>query len=168
MKRTTWLIGTALCAAFALPALAGPTGKCTLTTQACLDHWGKTRGEKPWAGIKYETREQGVTTVTSVTPGGPAAKAGLQVGDVLVELNGIRFTDSATLLKARSAWSVGTILTYTVTRAGSESLVALRLSAMPADEYASMVGAHMLESHFVAPVATVSDPATTITVPAKK
>ncbi len=73
------------------PALAD-NAKCPAAdAQACLDRMTAMRG-KAWAGLVYE-RADGGMRVKTVDPGGPAEKAGIQVGDLMLTMNGASFSD---------------------------------------------------------------------------
>jgi len=54
--------------------------------------------------------------VFSVDEGGPGAKAGLQVGDIITEINGIRIVDYRELLKEIDNWAAGDTMTLHVYR----------------------------------------------------
>ena len=167
MKRIARLRVAAFAVAIASPALAGSGAKCTESTQVCLDHWAKSK-DKPWTGLKYETAENGLTTVKSITPGGPAATAGFAVGDVLVAMNGVKLADKEALKKAKGEWKVGTVVSYTVKRAGAEKQIPLTLAQMPNEVFTSMVGAHMLENHVIASMADAGGAGTSATPAEKK
>jgi len=63
-----------------------------------------SRAARPWLGL-YATPLRGVLVVGGLTQGGPAHKAGVQLGDVLLEVSGQPVSDLAQLL--RKVWSVG-------------------------------------------------------------
>ena len=54
--------------------------------------------------------------LSTVTPGGPAAKAGLQRGDVIIEFNGRPVTDSESLVNMVVATKPGTTVPLTIVR----------------------------------------------------
>ena len=54
--------------------------------------------------------------IFSVEEGGPGAKAGLQVGDVITEINGIRVVDYREVLKEIDKWKAGDTMTLHVYR----------------------------------------------------
>ncbi|HEX6972877.1 MAG TPA: trypsin-like peptidase domain-containing protein [Vicinamibacterales bacterium] len=56
------------------------------------------------------------TLLTTITPGGPAAKAGLEPGDVVIEFNGRPITDSDSLVNMVVATKPGTTVPVTVMR----------------------------------------------------
>jgi S1-C subfamily serine protease len=62
------------------------------------------RAARPWLGM-YATPLQGVLVVRGLTQGGPAHRAGVRLGDVLLEVAGEPVSDLAELL--RKVWSVG-------------------------------------------------------------
>jgi predicted metalloprotease with PDZ domain len=145
-KRIAWTMLATMAVAIAAPAMAGSGYKCTETTQACLNAMAKKK-DKAWAGLQYDTAENGTTSVKAITAGSPAAAAGFQVGDVLVALNGAKMSDKEALKKAKGEWKIGQAISYTVSRGGAEKQLALTLAQMPPEVYASMVGSHLLESH---------------------
>ncbi len=58
-----------------------------------VQHQFRYRGQRSMLGFVTEDVERGVR-VASVTPGGPAAEAGLEVGDTVTEIDGARLTDT--------------------------------------------------------------------------
>jgi S1-C subfamily serine protease len=71
-------------------------------------------------------------SVVAVTPGGPAAKAGLQAGDVITKINGTATPDTETLAAVLAGLRPGQQVPVTVTRAdGSTSVVHLTLGQLP-------------------------------------
>jgi C-terminal processing protease CtpA/Prc len=129
-------------------AHAGYHGKCTLSTQDCLDHMAAKMKNSGWVGIEMDQDETtGALTILKVVPGSPAESAGLQPGDVLYALNGVEINDKNedALSKARQEWKPGQTVNYTVKRDGRSKDISLTLAAMPADVLARFVGQHMLE-----------------------
>ncbi len=66
--------------------------------------------------------------VVSVAPNGPAARAGLRQGDVVVAAGGARVTNASQLVAAVERAGVGRTLNLTVNRGGSE----LQIAVIPA------------------------------------
>lgn len=62
------------------------------------------RTPRPWLGM-YATPMRGHLVVGGLTQGGPAQRAGVQLGDIVVEIGGEPVTDLADLL--RRIWSKG-------------------------------------------------------------
>jgi serine protease Do len=88
-------------------------------------------------GIQLERPSEGVkvtkgAVVAEVLPDGPAAKAGLQKGDVIVSLNG-REIDSQSLRATVGSMTPGTTVNVKVLRGASERNFSITLDTMPAD-----------------------------------
>jgi C-terminal processing protease CtpA/Prc len=141
----------ALCLAWtAVPTAAGDDSKkCTMPVQECLDRMSATLKTTGWVGIEYDdaTASGGGYQVKKVIPGSPAAKAGLQPGDVLYALNGVRLAkdNGPALAKARKEWKPGQSVKYTIKRQGVDREITLTLAPMPADVMAKWIGDHMKE-----------------------
>jgi C-terminal processing protease CtpA/Prc len=138
----------------AVPALAGSGEKCTADAQSCLTKWAKSK-DMAWHGLHYDKGADGTVTVKSVMEKSPATAAGIQVGDVLVALNGAKMADKDAVKKAKGEWKAGQAITLTVSRKGTESAITVTLAKMPEEVFASMVGTHLLENH-VAVAATAA------------
>jgi serine protease Do len=74
-------------------------------------------GEQARANLKVAGVNEGVF-VQSVAPGGPAEKAGIQMGDVIVALNGKPVREGNDLVNPITATPVGTTVTLGVMRDG--------------------------------------------------
>ena len=132
-----------------IPVLfAGHDGKCTYSTQECLDHMASKMKTGGWVGVELERNEQtGELTVLKVVPGSPAESAGIEAGDQLYALNGVTINDKndEALMKARKDWKPGQTVNYTIKRNGQEKQISVTLAPMPADVLAKFIGTHMLE-----------------------
>ena len=146
MKGLTWFAVALFLISVAVPALAGKGEKCTADAQTCLNHFSSYK-EKGWNGIKSEANDKGDWVVKSVAADSPAQKAGVQVGDILVSLNGVKMSDKEAVKKAKGEWKPGSQVTYSVLRGGAEQQIAVTLAPMPEEVYAGMVGQHMIENH---------------------
>lgn len=146
-RRVLWLLAVALLVLFSA-VLAGES-KCTMSTQQCLDTMVTKLREHGWMGIEMEIDETtSVRTIIRVIPDSPAEKAGFQVGDILVALNGIRFgkENDEMLMKVREKqMRPGSEVTYTVARSGYERQIPVVLATAPPDVLASWIGRHMME-----------------------
>jgi putative serine protease PepD len=69
-------------------------------------------------------------TVQAVTPNGPAAKAGLKVGDVVTKVDDRRVTDANSMIVAVRSHDPGQTVTVTVRRGGSTVTLRVTLGAI--------------------------------------
>jgi serine protease Do len=67
---------------------------------------------------RYFKVEDGTLLVTEVESDGPAARAGLRAGDVIVKFNGKAVTDAGDLRRTLGEVATGTDVTVTVQRDG--------------------------------------------------
>jgi len=86
-------------------------------------------------GVLWADRADGVT-VAEVAEGSPAARAGLERGDVLIAVNGIRVARRADVLEYQHRGVAGTTLRYTFDRFGARQ--ALNVELAPASHGSSM------------------------------
>jgi putative serine protease PepD len=86
----------------------------------------------PWLGVASSDASGGGAQVGSVVSGSPAAKAGLQRGDVITAIDSRRVTDSAGLSDAIDAHAVGDTVKLTVRRGGSVKTLTVKLGDRPA------------------------------------
>ena len=159
MKRSIWLVLPALLALLVSSVLAGGAGgagshdgkctKCTKSVAECLTSMTNEIKARGFSGIESEKDEStGQIRISRLVPGTPAETAGLQVGDVLVALNGIKLGEErsdADLVAAKKTMKVGSILTYTISRDRQERQVTLKSVPVPEEVLAQWVGHHMLE-----------------------
>ncbi len=148
------LIGLVLLAA---PVLAGgadcqkkaantaSTGKpCEMSAAEC-QRWLAEAKTRPWLGVDLERDgTTGAWTVVRVVPESPADRAGFQVGDQLVALNGVAFGDAnkEKLAAVNEGLKLGDSVTYRVRRDGLEREIGATLTKMPEDVYLAMVEEH--------------------------
>jgi putative serine protease PepD len=85
---------------------------------------------KPIIGVRLNSQFSGPgAQVDSVDPNGPAAKAGLQDGDVIVEFNGRAVSDSTQLIVDIRSMQPGDEVTVTVDRGGQEKEYTITLGS---------------------------------------
>jgi serine protease Do len=75
--------------------------------------------------------------IGDVTPNSPAAKAGLQAGDVITDFNGRKVTDSRNLRLMVAQTAPNTKVTLKLLREGKERTLATTLAELPTEELAS-------------------------------
>ena len=118
----------------AMAGLASAGGeKCAKEAKAHAAHTAVAEKAKHgWLGLELDKSASGYV-VTGVTANSPAAEAGFQKGDVLVAFNGIALTDANkdALKKAKAGITVGSRVTYTVSRAGAQRQVTATMAEVP-------------------------------------
>ncbi len=130
----------------ARPGFAGGDHeKCTMHVKNCLNTMVMKLKKAGFIGVELDQcKKTGALTVTNVIEGSPAEKAGIQVGDELYALNGVRFNkenhDAISKVKLP-----GKKVTCTVKRNGANKKFKLTLVPMPADLMAKYIGEHMME-----------------------
>jgi serine protease Do len=84
--------------------------------------------------------------ITDVESGTPAAKAGLQEGDVIIEFGSRKVTDIAHLRLMVSQTPPGTNVPLTILRGGKRQTLEVRLGELPTGEIAAAPREHPAES----------------------
>ena len=92
-----------------------------------LDHRDEAAGDTRARGAQPECHRIGVTQVDADSPG---AKAGIQIGDVITQVNGQKVTDSGELQVYVVQRKPGTKIDLTVLRNGKTETVPVTLQAM--------------------------------------
>ncbi|MDX9715577.1 MAG: DegQ family serine endoprotease [Dissulfurispiraceae bacterium] len=87
----------------------------------------------PELGHKFGLKNGGGALVNDVVKGGPAQKAGLMRGDIIIDLNGKKIKDVATLRNAVSQTKIGSTVSMTILRAGREMTLSVSILELPAD-----------------------------------
>jgi len=72
--------------------------------------------------------------VTQVTPGGPAAKAGLQSGDVITELDGQKIETAGDVIGYVSSRPIGARVSVGLSRGGRKQTMAVELGELPSPD----------------------------------
>jgi putative serine protease PepD len=85
-----------------------------------------------WLGVTSTDASGGGAQVGSVLSGSPAAKAGVQRGDVITALGGANVADSSGLSDAVGGHAVGDTVKLTVRRGGSLKTLTVKLGDRPA------------------------------------
>jgi putative serine protease PepD len=88
--------------------------------------------ERAYLGLSTAPAPGGGAEVAQATPGGPAAGAGLEAGDVVTEVDGERVQDPEDVARAIEDDAPGDRVRVTVTRGGDERSVEVTLGDRPA------------------------------------
>ncbi len=148
MKRVIGVLAAVMILALAAPAMAGDANKCSASTQDCLNYMAKNLNNRGWVGIEMDDKGgAGMMIITKVIDGSPAQKAGFQIGDVLVAVNGVAFADEneQQLKDIQYSMTPGADFTYTVSRKGSKVDLDVELGKLPDSVKAQWVGNHMMD-----------------------
>ncbi len=87
-------------------------------------------GERPYLGVRYIMRPSGAE-IQEVIPDSPAEEAGLQVGDLIREVDGQRVSTVRPLAELLSRYRPGDQVTLTVERDGDELEIEVTLGRRP-------------------------------------
>ena len=145
MKPSVRLLVMAAVLLAAGPAAAAQP-RCTLDLKTCLAEFAKMR-ERPWVGVILDQDSTGAIHVVQVAPDGPAARAGMRAGDVLMSLEGLPVAEGRKLLAGKAGWKTGSEVHYRIRRGTREMEMPLRLGQMTDAQLAQMIGEHMIEAH---------------------
>ena len=148
LKRVIGVLTVVMLMAVAAPAMAGDAGKCSASTQDCLNHMVKSLNNRGWVGIEMDDKGgAGMMIITKVIDGSPAQKAGFKFGDALVAVNGVSFSDEneKQLKDIQYSMTPGADFTYTVSRKGSKVDLDVELGKLPDSVKAQWVGNHMMD-----------------------
>ena len=148
MKRFPGLLAAVMIMIVAMPAVAGDATKCNASTQDCLNHMTKSLNNRGWVGIEMDDKGGvGLMVITKVIEDSPAEKAGFRVGDALVAVNGVAFSEEneKQLKDMQYSMTPGADFTYTVSRKGSKVDLHVELGKLPDNVKAQWVGHHMMD-----------------------
>ncbi len=89
--------------------------------------------ERGWLGVSVDDRSGGVLIATE-DPNGPAARAGIHRGDVVLAVNGERIESSRGLIRAVAGVTPGNSVRVTVRRQGREVEISVTVGRRPSDQ----------------------------------
>jgi serine protease Do len=99
---------------------------------------------RPWLGVSIQTVNQEIADyfkldkaegaiVAQVVPNSPAEKAGLQRGDVILEVNGAKIPSAEQLIEKVKSLQVGDKVMLLIERQGDQQFVTLHMDERPAE-----------------------------------
>ncbi len=120
--------------------------------------------ERPWIGARLETMTREIAeglgleriagaVVARVDAKGPAAKAGIEAGDVITHVDGFEVTDARSALYRMTTRGVGKTAEIGLIKRGKPAVVKLALQAAPppgADDVRNLSGRHPFDGARVA------------------
>ncbi len=98
----------------------------------------KANPGKAYTGLSRLTFENGKATLSQTAVGTPAYDAGLDIGDILLTIDGIEIKDQATLTKVTDDHKPGDVVTVTYNYRGQDKTTKLTFSENPALEIVSI------------------------------
>ena len=148
MNRLIGVLTVVMMMAMSASAMAGEAGKCSASTQDCLNYMAKNLKNRGWVGIEMDDKSgTGMMIITKVIDGSPAQNAGFEIGDALVAVNGVAFSDENEKQIKDIQYSMipGADFTYTVSRKGSKVDLDVELGELPDNVKAQWIGNHMVD-----------------------
>jgi serine protease Do len=91
--------------------------------------------ERGWLGVSVEDRD-GNVTIATLDRNGPAAKAGIRAGDVVIAVNGDKIDSSRGLIRAVAVVPPGNGVRVTIRRQGKEIEIPVNVGRRPAEQQA--------------------------------
>ena len=146
----------------ALPAAAGDHSekkKCSTETTVCIREMAAEAERRGWIGIEFTSPED--LTITRVVAGGPAEKAGVEVGDVWTGLADFRFAETGlkeSMKRVKKTLAPGAEVAFHLRRGGQELTLTIEPVRVPQHILAQWVGQHVLEGHLPPPAAEPKPP----------
>lgn len=120
--------------------------KCTASTQECLDKMAEMLPNRGLVGVEGDWNDEaGTYSIKSFLAGSRAQSAGIQVGDEMIAINGIKLSDQEAGYKDQAHRTPGQVAQVTVRRGGVEKTLAVTLMKMSDEQIAATIGEHMRE-----------------------
>jgi S1-C subfamily serine protease len=119
-----------MAAVVALLVVAGAYGVSRLAGSSASGSTG-AGGSPAWLGLQMGSLPSGAVVVTGVTSGGPAASAGLKVGDVVTEIESRPVGASVAVTEAVDALRAGDSVVIQVIRGSATYTMRVRLGSRP-------------------------------------
>jgi serine protease Do len=94
-----------------------------------IAHGNIARG---WLGVTVADQDQAGAEVTGIEPGGPADRAGLTTGEIVLAVNGAKVSGSAGLIRAIASARPGVKVVLTVSQAGHITKIPVVVDRRPA------------------------------------
>ena len=136
-----------LALAVAIPAFAGGANCDGSKEEVAMM---KTKlANKPWLGVEYNKTDDGYYSIKSVHDGSPADQAGFQKGDVLLVMEGVKYSkaNKAAMKEVWAKVAPGSEVEYVVKRDGAKIKLDATLTHVPADLQKKWITEHMSNAH---------------------
>ena len=137
------------CAGKAGCADEAKSGGCNMKAEDCAKEMKKDAATRGWLGIGLDMSDDEHMAINKVWPDSPAEKAGFQVGDKIVSLNGVECSEDNMekvhgMLKDAK---IGDKVTYVVARGSQNMTLEATLAKIPDAVLAERIDEHMKMDH---------------------
>lgn len=147
MKQVSlWLKMFVVLAIFSFPALAEDFKKCEKDFQTCINELVEEYKTRGWVGMSVSNID-GKFAVDAMALEGPAVKAGIQEGDVVVECNGTKINTLIDLAGQHQKFKTGDIVSYKMDRNGEIVEVDVLLTEATANVIGLWIGEHVVRNY---------------------
>jgi carboxyl-terminal processing protease len=136
-----------------MESAAGEDGHdCGMKAEECSEQMKKDAATHGWLGVGLDLSPEGEMTIAKVWPGSPAEKAGLQVGDRIVAMNGVPVESKNTdkLFSLMKDAKIGDKFSLETVRGADHLSREATLARMPDDLLAESIKKHLQEHHKIA------------------
>ena len=147
MKRHTLKFGVIFFALLiALPATAAEFQKCEKDFQTCINELVEEYKQRGWVGMSVSNVD-GQFVVDGMALEGPAVKAGVREGDVVLECNGQKIEKLIDLAQQHAKFKTGDIVSYKMLRDGEEVELDVMLTEATANVIGLWIGEHVIQNY---------------------
>ena len=120
------------------------------SAQIVINHLLNPNAPRPgWIGVQVQLltsdmaqalgmKKAGGSIVSALAPGGPAAEAGLHVGDIIEHLEFAPPTDQRALLRTIATTPIGQMITFVLWRDGQEENLTVPVKEWPLDRWTAL------------------------------
>ncbi len=113
--------------------------------RAFEEQWERIQREEPWLGPPERLPsmpDTGGAMITEVIEGGPAARADVRPGDVIIVVDGVRIDEEITLSKVIGRYQPGDRVELVLWRGGRELTAMVRLTEHPEKQGIAYLGVY--------------------------
>ena len=137
------------CAAMAGDSAMAAGHECGMKAEACADTMKKDAETHGWLGISMEMNPEGQMSVTKIWPDSPAEKAGFQLGDRVVSMNGVEVSEKngEKVFGMMQGARIGDKVAFAVARGSDKVNLDAVLVKIPEEVLEENIDQHLKEHH---------------------